>query len=134
MGTQYWDVMFNRATADTALTNLNQGETTTQGTYSPQYDGVLLLVRLSLTPQAASSLAQVGYVHLICSTFTPNTQRFVVNGFGLATAPQAIGGSELIMDYPLGQPVKASTAITGQDQFLNSPVTPQLTVVGLFST
>lgn len=128
----YVDQMFNRTTADTSLTQMNSGTSATQGTYSPQLNGTLLKVSLFCTPQAATSLAQQGRVELSQTNWTPNILRFPFAGFGLATAPQAIGGSELLMEFVVQQKVQTDWPITGQDIFFFSPVTPNLIVYGTF--
>src|SRR3989454_5259279 len=87
----YTDQMFNRGTADTSLTQMASGVSSTQGTYSPQLDGTLKRVDLFVTPQAATSLAQQGRVELSQTNWKPNLLRFPFARFGLATAPQSIG-------------------------------------------
>ena len=130
--TIYTDQMFNRGTADTSLTQMAAGVSATQGTYSPQLNGTLLKIDIFVTPQAASSLAQQGRVELSQTNWRPNLLRFPFAGFGLATAPQAIGGSELLFSYAVDQTVQTDWPITGNDIFFFSPVTPNLIVVGTF--
>lgn len=129
----YVDQMFNRTTADTALTQMNAGVSSTQGTYSPQLSGRLIKIGIFVTPQAATSLAQQGRVELSQQNWKPNLLRFPFAGFGLATAPQAFGGSELLYEFLVDQPVQTDWPITGNDIFVFSPVTPNLIVYGYFS-
>lgn len=129
----YTDQMFNRTTADTALTQMNAGTGSGQGTYSPQLNGKLVKIGIFVTPQAASSLCQQGRVELSQTNWKPNILRFSFSGFGLATAPQAIGGSELYFEYVVDQPVQTDWPITGNDIFFFSPVTPNLIVMGFFT-
>lgn len=132
-GEQYWDVLFNRATADTTLTTMNVGVTSTQGTYSPKANGHLVLIEFGITPQAASSLAQTGYIVLTCTLWVPvNSLTFFFTGFGLATAPQA--QNPVPIYKPCNLPISTSVAITGQDIFQYSPVTPAIYVNGLFTS
>lgn len=130
-GEIYIDIMFNRATADTTLTAMNVGTTTTQGTYPVKQDGLLLQIAILITPQAATSLAQFGFILLTCTAWSPiNTQTIPFVGFGLQTVPQAeLNPPEY---YNVNLPVKTSVAIQGQDIFLYSPVTPNLYVFGIF--
>jgi hypothetical protein len=129
----YTDQMFNRGTADTSLVQMNSGTSSSQGTYSPQLNGVLKKIDIFVTPQAATSLCQQGRVELSQTNWRPNILRFPFAGFGLATAPQAIGGSELLFSYLVEQPVQTDWPITGNDIFFFSPVTPNLIVVGTFT-
>ena len=131
-GQVYNDIMFNRATADTTLTQMNQGVTTTQGTYTPLANGYLLKVVITLTAQAATSLAQTGYITLTCTSFQPiNTVTIALNGYGLQTAP-AFPNRQI--ERNLNLPVSTALAIKGQDIFQYSPVTPALYVEGVFWT
>ena len=129
----YTDQMFNRGTADTSLTQMAAGVSSTQNTYSPQLNGTLKRVDIFVTPQAATSLAQQGRVELSQTNWKPNILRFPFAGFGLATAPQSIGGTELVFSYAVEQPVQTDWPITGNDIFFFSPVTPNLIVVGTFT-
>jgi len=129
----YTDQMFNRGTADTSLTQMASGVSSTQGTYSPQLDGNLKRIDIFVTPQAATSLAQQGRVELSQTNWRPNLLRFPFPGFGLATAPQAFAGSQMIVSYVVEQPVQTDWPITGNDIFFFSPVTPNLIVVGTFT-
>lgn len=129
----YVDQMFNRTTADIALTAMNAGTSAVQGTYAPQLKGRLIKIGVFCTPQAATSLAQQGRVELTQTNWNPNTLRFPFAGFGLATAPQAIGGSQLLFEFLVDQPVQTDWPITGNDIFVFSPVTPNLIVYGYFS-
>lgn len=129
----YVDQMFNRGTADTALTAMASGTGSTQGTYSPQLTGRLIKVGIFITPQAATSLAQQGRVELSQTNWKPNILRFPLAGFGLATAPQAIGGSQLLYEFLVDQPVQTDWPITGNDIFFFSPVTPNIIVYGYFT-
>lgn len=136
----YGDQMFNLGgAAVTTLTAMNPGTTAAAGSYSPKLAGYLEKLIIKITPQAATSLAQSGYVYLNCPKWKLNTQIFAFNGFGLATAPQAIGGQELDTIYPpqgdryLALPVEPQTPIIGQVIYFYSPVTPNIVVQGIFS-
>src|SRR5467141_422297 len=127
------DVMFNLGgAAVTSLTSMNAGTSSTAGPYSPQADGVLLTVNIYITPQAATSLAQSGRMELTQSQWNPNILRYAFSGFGLATAPQAVGGNILVLSRAVNQPVDTSLAITGQVIYFFSPVTPNIVVEGTF--
>lgn len=132
----YWDQMFNyRGAVHTSLTAMNAGTTSTAGTYSPQLDGTLIKIQIILVPQAATSLDQDHRVELSQTNWTPNTLRFAVAGFGLATAPQLYGGNQAIMEFVVNQAVNTSQPITGNDVGPGtSPVTPAIIVNGCFST
>jgi hypothetical protein len=130
----YVDQLFNIAAGSaTALTAMNSGTTAAAGTYPPQLDGGLIKVGVFATPSAATSLAQRARVELSNTNWKPNVLRFPIAGYGLATAPQAIGGSELLFEFVVDQPVKTSWAITGNYILFNSPVTADLIVYGYFS-
>lgn len=131
----YPDQMFNfRGAASTSLTAMNAGTSSTAGSYFPQLNGKLLKVTIILVPQAATSLDQDHRVELTQTNWKPNTYRFAVAGFGLATAPQAIGGAELTTEYPVDVPVQTDWPITGtQVAPGTAPVTPAVIVMGTFS-
>ena len=134
MAQVYNDQMFNLGgAAVTSLTSMNAGTSSSAGAYSPQTDGVLLTINLYITPQAATSLAQSGRVELTQSNWSPNILRYPIAGFGLATAPQALGGSILVLTRAVNQPVKTSWPITGQVIYFFSPVTPNIVVEGVFT-
>lgn len=130
----YVDQMFNRTTADTSLTQMNSGTSATQNTYAPQLNGKLVKIGIFITPQAASSLSQQGRVELSQTNWKPNILRFPVAGFGLATAPQAFAGSQLLFEFVVDQPVQTDWPITGNDIFFFSPVTPNIIVYGYFTS
>src|SRR2546426_9906255 len=90
----YVDIIANETTARTSETQMLAGNTATAGKYYPKFKGKLGKGRIKATPQAATSLGQAGYVKLIQEDWDPNTIIFAFNGFGLATAPQAVGGNE----------------------------------------
>lgn len=136
----YGDQMFNLGgAAVTALTAMNPGTTAAAGSYAPKLQGALQKLWIKITPQAASSLAQSGYVYLNCPKWKLNTQIFAFNGFGLATAPQLLGGmlEDTIVppagDGFLNLPVEPQTPIIGQIIYFYSPVTPNAVLQGLFS-
>lgn len=133
-GVIYTDQMFNLGgAAVTSLTSMNAGTGSTAAAYSPQLDGVLLTINFWCTPQAATSLAQQGRIELSQSNWSPNVLRFPFAGFGLATAPQAIGGNGLVFTRAVNQIAKTSWPITGQVIYFFSPVTPAVIVEGVFS-
>ena len=135
MANVYQDVMFNLSgAAVTALTNMSSGTGTTAGTYSPQISGTLVKVDISLVPQAASSLAQHGLVTLSQTNWQPNTLRYWVPGFGLATAPQVYGGNQATSSFVVNLRVQTDWPITGQVAYLGTgPVTPTVFVEGTFT-
>src|SRR5438445_12223989 len=113
-GTIYNDQMFNLGgAAVTSLTSLNAGTTAVVGPYLPQTSGVLLSINIYVSPQAATSLAQSGRLELTQARWNPNVLRYPFAGFGLATAPQAVGGNELVITRAVNQPVAAQSGITG---------------------
>jgi hypothetical protein len=130
-GQVYEDIIANGATAVTSLTTMNVGTTSTAGTYTPKADGYLLKVTIVITPQAATSLAQTGWITLASTSFQPiNTITIPIPGFGLATAPQA--QNPLPFERNLNLPVRTALAITPQYIFQYSPVTPAIWVHGTF--
>jgi hypothetical protein len=130
----YNDQMFNLGgAAVTTLTSLNAGTTAVVGPYLPQTSGTLLTINIYISPQAASSLAQSGRLELTQSRWNPNVLRFPFTGFGLATAPQLIGGTLVCFTRPVNQPVDAQYGITAQVIYFFSPVTPNIVVEGVFS-
>jgi len=132
--TIYQDQMFNLGgAAVTSLTSMNAGTTATVNPYFAQLDGKLLKIDLFINPQAATSLAQNGRFEMSQSNWSPNILRYPFTGFGLATAPQVIGGNLLQITYPVDQEVRTSWGITGQVIYFFSPVTPNLVVEGTFS-
>jgi len=141
LGQFYFDQMFNLGgAAVTTLTAMNPGTTAAAGSYSPKLTGALQKLTIKVSPQAASSLAQSGYVYLNCPKWTLNTQIFPFNGFGIATAPQLIGGIIEDTVYPpvgdgfMNLPVEPQTPIIGQVIYFYSPVTPNIVLEGMFST
>src|SRR6267378_975646 len=98
----------------------------------PGWGGKLLKIDLFISPQAATSLAQSGRFEMSQSNWSPNILRYPFAGFGLATAPQVIGGNLLQITYPVDQEVRTSWGITGQVIYFFSPVTPNLVVEGTF--
>lgn len=130
----YTDQMFNETTARTSETQMLAGTGTAAGKYSPLYDGKLLKVSIFVTPQAATSLCQAGHVKLINQDWKPNAIVFPFAGFGLATAPQAIGGDLLSQDFVVDLPVSTDKPIDSLMIEFDSPVTPRIRVVGTFTT
>lgn len=137
-GQIYVDQMFNLGgAAVTTLTAMNVGTTASTGQgYSPLADGHLIGVQIQVSPQAATSLAQSGFITLTATTWSPiNTLTIPFTGFGLATVSQAaFGNGESYSWDDLMLPVKASNVIKGSVQYNFSPVTPNITVTGRFST
>lgn len=131
----YTDQMFNLSgAAVTTLTAMNFGTGSVAGAYSPQLSGQLQKIEITLVPQAATSLAQYGQVELSQSNWKPNILRFVVAGFGLATAPQLYGGQQATHAFLVDQTVKTDWPITGQVIYRGTgPVTPTVHVLGFFS-
>lgn len=137
-GQTYVDQMFNLGgAAVTALTNMNSKATADgAGAYSPRTNGHLLDLTIMVTPQAASSLAQSGYITLSATTWAPvNLLTIPFAGFGLATAPQLYGGQQAVTVWKnLNLPVQSAVQILGQVLYAYSPVTPFITVTGTFTT
>src|SRR5439155_26087517 len=129
----YVDIIANEVTARTTETQMLAGNTATAGKYYPKFRGKLVKVTSKVTPQAATSLCQAGYVKLIQEDWDPNTIIFAFNGFGLATAPQAIGGNlldtEQIVDLVVSPDKPIDTLLFEND----SPVTPRVRVEGTFT-
>ena len=138
--TVYIDQMFNLGgAAVTSLTSMNASTTSSAASYSVLADGILDKIILQVTPQAATSLAESGYVTLNCQLWTTQqTLTIPFAGFGLATAPQVYGGIGANTQFPpagdgsLGLPVKQQAAIAGKVIYFYSPVTPNITVTGIF--
>ncbi len=139
--TIYIDQMFNLGgAAVTALTSMNPSTATAAGSYAVLADGTLDKIVIQIVPQAATSLAQTGFITLNCQLWTTQqtlTIRF--SGFGIATAPQLYGGRQAIQNWPpegdgsLNLPVKQQAAIAGKIIYDGTaPVTPFATVTGIF--
>jgi hypothetical protein len=136
-GQTYVDQMFNLGgAAVTTLTQMNANTTSAAGAYSALSRGHLVGVQIQVSPQAATSLAQSGYITLTCTAWAPiNTQTIAFTGFGLATAPQpAFGSGESYEWDDLYLPVDPAITIKGSVIYFYSPVTPNITVTGRFST
>jgi len=134
MGT-FHEPMFNLSGAVvTTLTSMSSGIGTTAGTYSPKVNGTLKLLTLILVPQAASSLAEHGRVHLTNSKWTPNVNIFWVPGFGLQTvAGRGDDGNVRSHKFPVSLAVSTDSPITGEVIYTGtSPVTPTMIVEGDF--
>ena len=130
-GQIYDDTIANGATAVTTLTTMNVGVTGTSGAYTPKAAGYLLKIAILIAPQAASSLAQTGWITLSSTSFQPiNTVTIAFTGFGLATAPQAQNPPPF--ERNLNLPVVPSLAITAQYIYQYSPVTPAIWIQGTF--
>jgi hypothetical protein len=131
----YVDQMFNLGgAAVTTLTAMNPGTTSAAGAYSPKANGTLKGVVIQVSGQAASSLAQSGYITLNCTQWAPvNTLTIPFTGFGLLTAPQLLGGNLELQPWGgLDLPVVTSVPIIGSVIYFYSPVTPNITVTGVF--
>jgi hypothetical protein len=131
----YVDQMFNLGgAAVTTLTAMNPGTTSAAGAYSPKANGWLKGIVIQVSGQAASSLAQSGYITLTCTQWAPvNTLTIPFTGFGLLTAPQLLGGNLEIQPWAgLDLPVNTSVPINGSVIYFYSPVTPNITVTGVF--
>src|SRR5207245_2734455 len=98
------------------------GTGTVAGKYSPLYNGRLVKVSIFVTPQAASSLCQSGHVKIIQTDWKPNVINMPFAGFGLATAPQAIGGDLLVQEYVVDLPVATDKPIDSLLIEFDSPV------------
>src|SRR5207237_10284926 len=105
----------------------------TAGKYYPKFRGKLVKVRIKVTPQAATSLCQAGYVKLIQEDWDPNTIIFAFNGFGLATAPQVYGGNQADTDFLVDLAVAPDKPIDTLLFENDSPVTPRIRADGTFT-
>jgi hypothetical protein len=133
----YTDTMFNLSgAAATTLTAMNSGIGATAGNYSAPLNGRLVKVTLTLVPQAASSLAEHGRVHLTQSNWSPNVSRYWVPGFGLQTvAGRGSDGNQRTHDFVTDLQVKTDWPITGEVIYPGTgPVTPTMIVTGTFVT
>jgi len=130
------DVIANWSTASTSFTTMNFGTGATAGSYTAKFTGLLQKIRLLLSPQAATSLAQSGYFTLNCNKWAIQTHTFAFNGFGLQTVPAYANNQPF--DYPpagdgyLQLPVEPALTILPQIQYAYSPVTPFAVIVGMF--
>ncbi len=129
----YVDIIANETTARTTETQMLAGNTATAGKYYPKFRGKLVKVRIKVTPQAATSLCQAGYVKLIQEDWDPNTIIFAFNGFGLATAPQVYGGNQADTDFLVDLAVAPDKPIDTLLFENDSPVTPRIRVEGTFT-
>jgi len=127
----YTDQMFNATATATTLTQLNAGITAVANPYQPPANGTLLRVIIVMAGQAASSLMEALRVDLNCITFIPNTMRFAAAAGGLRTAP-AIPIQPQAFDVQ--QPVLSSQGVLGSYLFNVAAVTPNVQVLGVFST
>lgn len=136
-GQTYVDQMFNLGgAAVTTLTQMNANTSAAVGLYTTLSKGHLVGLQIQISPQAASSLAQSGYITLTCTAWAPiNTMTIAFTGFGLATAPQpAYGNGESYGWDDLYLPIDPALGIKGSVIYFFSPVTPNITVTGRFST
>ena len=129
----YVDIIANETTARTSETQMLAGNTATAGKYYPKFRGKLVKVKVKVTPQAATSLCQAGYVMLIQEDWDPNTIIFAFNGFGLATAPQVYGGNQADTDFLVDLAVAPDKPIDSLLFENDSPVTPRIRVEGTFT-
>ncbi len=133
----YVDQMFNLGgVAVTTLSPMSSGTTSNlSGSYAPKRKGTLVDLIIMVTPQAATSLAQSGYITLNCPIWSGlNTLTIPFAGFGLATAPQLLGGAlETVPWRGLSLPVDPANPIIGNVTYAYSPVTPYITVTGQFT-
>lgn len=131
MGT-YEKQMFNTTGESTTLADLNERTLTTTGTFTPDYDGALLEVRLQWSGEAVTSLAENVRVELKCNIWNPNLQEFGMVMANIRTAPAFPIPDASFM---VNQPIKTTQAISGQYAFDNAatPVTSHLVVFGQFS-
>jgi len=128
----YLDQMFNYTSAVTTLTQMYAGTSSSQGTYSPKANGTLVNIFITVTPQAASSLCQEGYVTLACTNWMPvNTLTIPFVGWGLQTVPAYYNNQPF--SYPVALPVNTALPITGNVIEFFSPVTPNVVVWGAFT-
>ena len=131
----YEDVMFNLSgAAVTTLTQMNSGISATAGVYSPQLNGRLVKLTFLLVPQAASSLAEHGRVHLTQTNWKPNVQRFWLSGFGLQTvAGRGDDGNVRAHERVVDLQVQTDWPVTGEVIYPGTgPVTPTMIVSGTF--
>ncbi len=130
----YVDQMFNETAARTSLTQMLEGVGTTAGKYSPLFTGKLVKVDLYCTPSAVTSLCESGHVILTQETlWKPNSIIFPFNGWGIQTAPQAIGSKDKVTSYVVDLEVATDKPINGELIEFDSPVTPRMRVVGTFT-
>ena len=133
-GVIYVDQMFNSgSTASATLTSLFPGTTAAAGTYSPQLSGTLIKIGVFVTASAVSSLCYQARVELSQTNWSPNVLRFPFAGSPIATAPLALGGSELLFEFVVNQPVQTDWPITGNMIEYFTAVTPAIVVYGYFS-
>ena len=136
MSEQYYDTMFNYVgqAAATTLTQMYAGTSSSAGPYLPKANGTLIAMIISATPQAATSLCQLAQFQVTCTLWQPvNQLNFYVPGFGLATAPQVIGGTLAEHVYSCNLPVSTSVGITAFATSFASPVTPNFVIQGFFT-
>ena len=129
----YHRTMFNWSTASTTLTQMNAGTSAVAGNYFAPQPGTLQKITVYLGAQAATSLCQAGRVELSQDNWNLARHEFPFNGFGIATAPQALGGTMLAFDYAVGEAVHTDWPITGNVIFFWSPVTPAVYIDGYFA-
>lgn len=127
----YVDQMFNATAAAAALTQMNAGTTAAAGTYAPSTPGRLIHVTVLMSGQAATSLIEEMRVELSSIPWTPNLIRLTAVGGGIRTAPAVpIYDQDWIVD----EPVLPQQPITANYVFNVTAVTPNIIIMGTFST
>lgn len=135
-GQWFNDVLGNWSTASTAFTTINFGTGSAAGSYVAKFTGLLQKIRFFLSPQAATSLCQSGYVTVNCNKWAIQTHTFAFSGWGLQTVPAYYNNQPT--DYPpagdayLNLPIEPQYQILMQVQYAYSPVTPFLAIEGMF--
>lgn len=131
MGQVYQDQMFNTTAAAASLTQMNTGTTAAAGSYAPQTRGRLIAVHILCSGQAATSLIEQLRIEMNSVIWTPNTLKLVAVGAGIRTAP---ANQIEDFDWMMDEPVQTDIPINANYVFNVTAVTPNIVVVGTFST
>lgn len=100
--------------------------------YTPDVDGELVGLRLTLGGEAATSLVEGVQIRLTCTAWKPNTIHIAGMGNGLRTVPTS-GQQGAPIDFEVKQPVKSGVPITLEGRHnVATAVTAQAFVMGLF--
>lgn len=111
---------------------MNAGVTAAAGAYTPLFNGRLIRVIIMQSFSAVTSAIYGCVITLSCINFTPsNIIRQGIPGAGIATAP-AFPIPPVI--WEVDQPVITTQGITPSIGWQSTPTTPQVLVMGLFTT
>lgn len=97
--------------------------------YTPSIDGTLVAVEIIVGGIAATSLIENGYMKLVHSRWAGRDLYCPFQGVGLETVPRA---NKQPCVTPCNLPVKSGVPVKGFYYHNVTPVTPEITVFGIF--